>query len=67
MQLDKGRIEVILARNCMSMSDLKKQNLHCGTLSRVITHGEACSTKTAGKIAKALGVDVTEILADKEE
>lgn len=62
MNLDKNKIEIILARKIMTRSELARQ---CGiakqNISIILNHG-ACSTCTAGKIARGLGVDVSEII-----
>lgn len=62
MRLSKEKIEIILARKCITMSALKKQGFNGSTLARVISNEEPCGTKTAGKLARALEVDVTEII-----
>lgn len=58
------KVEIILARKCMTPGELYKK---AGITS--MSYVRAVSTKnsrvdTIGKIARALGVDVTEILAD---
>ena len=65
IKLDRKKIEIAKARACMSTNELcAKGNIPHGTYCRVLG---ACSCKpeTAGKIARALGVDVTEILEDE--
>ena len=61
MKLDKDALELARARNCMTMKAL-------ATAAKVST-ATICSKKdievfpaTAGRIAKALNVDVTEII-----
>lgn len=55
---------MILAERLMSKTDLADL---CGVsrqnVSTIMTRG-TCLPKTAGKIAKGLGVDVTEIMED---
>ena len=64
LRVDRKKVEIILARKCMTSRELYKK---AGITSTSYT--KAVSTKnsrvdTIGKIARALGVDVTEILAD---
>lgn len=62
MRLDRNKIYLQLARQGLSVSDLSvrygvsRQRIH------VILNSVSVSTKTAGRIAQALGVDVTEII-----
>ena len=51
------------ARACMGQKDLEAAGIPKGTLCRIVGGGDM-RPETAGKIAKALGVDVTEILED---
>ena len=64
MQLDTFKLNVILAERGMSKADLAKI---CGisrqNISTLFTRG-TCWPKTAGKVAEALGVDVTEIVRE---
>ena len=62
MRLSKKKIEIIQAKHGLSNEDIAKK---CGiTRQRVscILNSINVYPKTAGMIAKALGVDVTEIL-----
>lgn len=64
MHLDKEKINVLMARREVSVTDLAER---CGkTKQRVscILNSINVTPKTAGMIARALEVDVTEILAD---
>ena len=65
MRIDPKKLEICLARACKSRSDLR-DGTSPQTLLR-IHNGEEVGTKTAGRIAKALGVDVTEILEEVQE
>ena len=64
MQLDTFKLNVILAERGISKADLAKI---CGisrqNISTLFTRG-TCWPKTAGKVAAALGVDVTEIVRE---
>lgn len=65
MKLDVPKIKLILAEREMNQSDLAKK---CGVnrqqINNILSRG-SCTLKTMGKIAKALGVPVQEIV--KEE
>ena len=63
MKLNKQKIMLIRARKCMSASDMRKAGLTQGNLNS-IWNQRPVKPETAGKIAKVLGVDVTEILED---
>ena len=62
MKINKNKIEICIARKQTTISEL---SILCGlaqhSLSTMLNRG-SCSLKTAGKIAGALGVDVTEII-----
>ncbi len=60
MRIDPKKIDLFLAKSCMSERDLRN-----GTSPQIllrIRREMEIKPKTAGKIAKALGVDVTEII-----
>lgn len=64
MHLDKEKIRLIMARQELTTTELAKR---CGkTKQRISTifNSVNVSPRTVGMIAKALGVDVTEIIED---
>lgn len=62
MKLSKDKIYLIMAEQNLFQKDLAdKANMGRGNLSTLL-NGKSCQAKTAHKIAKALGVDVTNIL-----
>ena len=62
MQSNVIKILVILAETTQSKATLAENaKLSRQTVTKVLKTGE-CKPETAGKIAKALGVDVTEII-----
>ena len=64
MRLDIDIMQLRMARKCMGVHDLlKKADLPRGTYNNVIS-GKKVRVETIGKIAKGLGVDVTEIIED---
>ena len=64
MRLSKGKVEVILARHGMNYKDLaERAGVTKSAICRTIK-SESIRTQTAGKLEKALGCDVTEILEE---
>lgn len=63
MKIDRDKYMLARARACMGQKDLEAAGIPKGTLCRALK--SEVLPETAGKIAAALGVDVTEILADK--
>ena len=64
MKINKKTIECEKARQGLNNLQLsEKAGLPLGTLQNVLNRHK-CLPVTAGKIAKALGVDVTELLED---
>ena len=62
MRIDPKKLELHLARACMSETDLRN-GTSPQTLLR-IRRGMEVKPKTVGRIARALGVDVTDIIQD---
>ena len=62
MKLCKQKIQLVMATKCMNISDVCKASDIKYTMFRRIFNGGECKPKIVGKIAKALGVDVTEII-----
>ena len=62
MKANTVRLNVELARSCKSLSDLRDK-VSPSTLKKV-RNGEDVRPVTLGKIARALGVDVTEIMEE---
>lgn len=60
MKLDKQKYMIARARACMGQKDLVAAGIPKGTLCAALKGN--IKPETAGKIAKALGVDVTEII-----
>lgn len=60
MKIDNVKLDLSLARRCMTISDLRN-SISPQTLTR-IRRGESVKPITIGKIALALGVDVVDII-----
>lgn len=64
MQLDVMKIEIFLAENRLSKSEYARQcNISRQNLSTILRRG-SCEPVTAGKLAKGLGIPVSEITAE---
>ena len=62
MQINKMKLNLAMARACMNADDLQKAaEMPRPTLNNVII-GKNVRPGTLGRVAKALGVDVTEII-----
>lgn len=62
MKVDKKKLEVAMARAKLNRNTLaNKAGIPVPTLSNVYNRGK-CKPATVGRIADALGIDVTEIL-----
>ena len=65
MKVDRKKLELAMARACLSTAELiAKAEMPRGTVNGIIS-GKSSKPGTIGKIAKALGVDVTEILLEE--
>lgn len=64
MKVNREKYELARARACMGQKDLEAAGIPKGTLCRVIG-GKDIRPETIGRIAKALGCDVTEILENE--
>lgn len=64
MKANKKKIQIIMARTCLTVSEIAiKAEMPISTIKNVLK-GKAVKPATIGKVAKALGIDVTEILED---
>lgn len=62
MKTNKKKLELAMARACMNTEDLQKAaEMPRPSLNNVIS-GKSARPATIGRIARALGVDVTEII-----
>lgn len=67
MIADKQKVQIAMARACMKPSDIaKKAQIPAQTVKNAICGIRSVSPATMGKVARALNVDVTEILLDEE-
>ena len=62
MKANRKKLELAMARACICTNDLAREaKIPLPTLNNVIT-GRGIRPATIGKVAKALGVDVAEII-----
>ena len=64
MRIDRRKYMLARARACMGQKDLEAAGIPRGTLCTALRGN--VKPETAGKIAKALGVDVTEIIETED-
>ncbi|MBS5131395.1 MAG: helix-turn-helix transcriptional regulator [Lachnospiraceae bacterium] len=64
MRIDRIKFTVLLTTKDLTLSNLATMSGVSRTTLSSIKQGKRCSVETAKKIAKALNVDVTEILED---
>lgn len=62
MELDRNKINVAMARKNYNIAKLAETYGVSAQRMRVILNSKKLSTATVGKLADALGVDVTEII-----
>lgn len=66
MKLNRNKFDIARARACKGTKDLEAEGISRGTLCSLMA-GRSARPETMGRIAKALGVDVTEIIDDIEQ
>lgn len=65
MKTNRKKLELAMARACMNTEDLQKAaEMPRPSLNNVIS-GKSARPATIGRIARALGVDVTEIIDEE--
>lgn len=65
MQIDREKVNVVLARKMMSISELSAvYGTSCSGVYKILSQKNV-TPMSAGRLAKALGVDVTDLLKDK--
>lgn len=63
MDINKMKLDTILAKNCMTLRELsEKSKVSTAVLYKIGKDSSNLRTVTVGKIAKALNVDVTELI-----
>lgn len=62
MKLSKAKIRLAMARACIGVNELPERSGVSLSTIRLALAGKTILPATAGKLAKGLGVDVTEII-----
>lgn len=63
MNIDVSKLNLAIAKSCMTLKDLSAvSGVNTTTLSRIKQNRQVPSPKTVGKIAKALKIDVEELI-----
>ena len=64
MKVDEKKLEMFMARLCLRKQDLARlAGISPGTVTKVLA-GYEVTARTAGKIAKGMGLEVEEILLE---
>ena len=66
MKADTNKLRLAMARACMNPQDLAKAAEMPPQTVNGVLRGRSVRPATLGRIAKALGVDVTEVLEEEE-
>ncbi|MDQ0150671.1 helix-turn-helix domain-containing protein [Eubacterium multiforme] len=67
MKLDLNKLKLAQARSCLSVNELvNRTGLGRATISKTLNGKAKATPKTVGLIAKALSIDVTEIISGEE-
>ena len=68
MKIDKNKVEMVMARACLGQNEVaQKLGTNQATLAHLIGNERNHRPESVGKLAKALGVDPTEILKGGDE
>lgn len=65
MKICKRKVEMALAKNCMTFTDLSKKMNRTTAHIYIVLSRNTNSPKTIGLFAKSLGVPVTDIIEDE--
>ncbi|MFV8832365.1 helix-turn-helix domain-containing protein [Faecalibacterium prausnitzii] len=66
MKISKSKLTLALARKCWNQRDLRDNAVVSAQTTVSINKGKDVMPATVGKIARALGVDVTDIIEQEE-
>lgn len=64
MKANREKIQLAMLRACMNMTDIAKKAETTSYTVRNVVYGRSVSIKSLGRVAKALGVDPSEIMED---
>ena len=64
MKVEKSKVELLMAQNCITAKELrKKSEIPTGTYIKLMS-GNSARPCTVGKLAKALGCNVSDIVKE---
>lgn len=66
MKISKSKLTLALSRKCWNQRDLRDNAVVSAQTTVSINKGKDVMPATVGKIARALGVDVTDIIEQEE-
>ncbi len=64
MKINREKYMLARAKACMGVKDLEAAGIPRGTINGILRSDKEVRPETVGKIARALGIDVTEIIED---
>lgn len=64
MKVDSKKMQLAMARSCLTTTEIAVAAEMPLVTVKKVTSGKAVKPATIGKVAKALGIDVIEILED---
>lgn len=65
MKINRKKLDLAKARECMGIKEIEASGFPKGTYCGIL-QGRDVKPETAGRLAKVLGVDVTEIIETEE-
>mgnify|MGYP000053888374 CR=1 FL=1 len=66
MRADKSKLEMVMARECMRLSDIAKKAKMPEPSVKNVLYGRSVKPCTFGKVCKALNIDPIEIIAKED-
>lgn len=65
LKIDRRKLDLIMAKQCVNLSETtKKAGLSSALVTRVVNGRYTLTTKTLGKLAKALNVEPQDLIQD---
>lgn len=66
LKLDRKKLDIAMAKKCYNLTDLIKKSGVCySSIVKISGERMTLTTRTLGKLAKALDVDPTELIKDE--
>lgn len=65
LKIDRRKLDLIMAKQCVNLSDVtKKAGVSSALITKVVSGKYTLTTKTLGKISKALNVEPQDLIQD---